>query len=117
MAPAVSQDQNGRDHSITVPVGTPLKLWLFSRSLRIKDNIGNDIDATNYSPPLQIAAATKRVDFMFNVAGRNDQSRISGVSTPACIGTAWNGAEAGHCGYRKCRLLCRPAADAIHDCT
>jgi hypothetical protein len=47
----------GREHSLAVPAGTPLKLVVFSAFYRIADASGNAVTGT-YSAPVSVATAT-----------------------------------------------------------
>jgi hypothetical protein len=67
--PQVARDATGREHSITVPQSTPLKLWLFSRSLKIQDATNNAVDTRGYRLPVQAAAGKQRLDYVFHVVG------------------------------------------------
>jgi hypothetical protein len=69
MAEVVSQDAAGHDRSITVPSATPLKLWLFSRTLKVTDNTDKSIDVKGYRLPFQAAANINRIDYLFKVTG------------------------------------------------
>lgn len=68
-APIVSEDSTGRDHSISVPLSTPLKLWLFSRTLKVTDSSANPITIPGHAVPFQAAVGTSRLDYVFNIAG------------------------------------------------
>ena len=68
-APIISEDLAGRDHSITVPVGTPLKVWLFSRTLKVTDSLAKAIAIPGHAVPFQAAAGANRLDYLFNITG------------------------------------------------
>ncbi len=65
----IAEDASGRDHTITVPIGTPVKLWVFSRTVKVADITGKLIDSKGYALPLQALANTPRMDYVFTVTG------------------------------------------------
>lgn len=65
----VSEDSIGRDYSITVPSGASVKLWLFSRTIKMADATGKVIDTNGYALLVPPNADTTRVDYVFSVVG------------------------------------------------
>jgi len=58
----------GRDYQMTVPAGTPFKLWLFSRDVALTDASGNPVASSGAQVPFQAVAGQEQT-FTFTVAG------------------------------------------------
>jgi hypothetical protein len=68
-AVVVNEDASGRDLLLTVPFNTPLKVWIFSRHVRVNDELGRAVDTAGANLPLRVTPATPEVRLTFNVAG------------------------------------------------
>lgn len=71
-APSTGSDDLGKDYQVTVPAGIPLRLWLFSRDVRLTDSDGKTISFPGNMLPFQ-ATAEKDQAFVFNVSGTQEQ--------------------------------------------
>lgn len=58
----------GKEYTMTAPFETPLKLWLFSRTLRFSDESGAPVDNRGASIPFSIPNGQTKT-FTFTVAG------------------------------------------------
>lgn len=58
----------GKQYTMTVPFDTPLKLWLFSRTLRFTDESGAAVDYRGASIPFSVPSGQTKT-FTLNVAG------------------------------------------------
>jgi hypothetical protein len=66
-------DGTGRDYQISVPAGTPLKLWVFSRHVTLADSGGLPVDNSGAKIPFQATAGRDHV-FTLHVSGRAAQA-------------------------------------------
>ena len=74
LAAAITRaDQSGRDYQMSIPVGVPLKLWVFSRHVTLTDALGLPVDNSGGRIPFQAVAGKDQV-FTLNVSGRDAQS-------------------------------------------
>jgi hypothetical protein len=62
-------DGAGRDYEMSVPAGTPLKLWVFSRHVTTADSRGLPVDNLGAKIPFQAAAGRDHA-FTLHVSGR-----------------------------------------------
>lgn len=67
-APSIGSDNLGREYRVTVPAGIPLRLWLFSRDVRLTDSDGKPISSPGNMLAFK-ATAEKDQSFVFNVSG------------------------------------------------
>jgi hypothetical protein len=67
-------DTAGRDYQMIIPAGVPLKLWLFSRHVSLKDIGGAIVDVSGAQTPFQASAGLDQT-FTFTVSGALVQSQ------------------------------------------
>jgi len=61
-------DSAGRDYRILIPVGVPLKLWLFSEDVTLRDASGQSVYTPGSPIPFQASAGQDHL-FTFGVTG------------------------------------------------
>jgi len=66
-APIVAQSVGGRDHSATVPFGTPYSLQVLCPALSLNDATGNPVVSANSGTPIQAGATASTT--VFTVTG------------------------------------------------
>lgn len=62
-------DGTGRDYEMSVPAGTPVKLWVFSRHVTMVDSRGLPVDNLGAKIPFQATAGRDHA-FTLHVSGR-----------------------------------------------
>jgi hypothetical protein len=67
-------DSSRRDYQMAIPIGIPLKLWLFSSHVTLTDASGKAVDTSGASIPFQAAAGQDQI-FTFTVSGATAQSQ------------------------------------------
>lgn len=60
-APNTAVDSTGRDYQMTIPIGVPLKLWLFSSDIALTDTGGKPVNTSGTLIPFQASADQDQV--------------------------------------------------------
>ncbi|MDP2999223.1 MAG: hypothetical protein Q8N47_17175 [Bryobacterales bacterium] len=63
------QDATGRDLQLTVPFDTPLRLWVYSRHVKLTDTTGAVVDVTGAGPSIQLSPKDEVKQFTYVVTG------------------------------------------------